>query len=66
MIPPARTGGASARQTCARCSTQSAMYIARVASGGSCQEIFPPRTTVYFWEWTRYGVLDRIHQTLME
>src|SRR5262249_27830124 len=29
---------------------------------------FPPHTTVYnyFWEWTRYGVLDRIHQTLME
>ena len=20
----------------------------------------------YFWEWTRYGVLDRIHQTLLE
>jgi transposase len=27
----------------------------------------PPHTTVYnyFWEWTRYGVLDRIHQTLL-
>ena len=24
---------------------------------------FPPRSTVYnyLWEWTRYGVLDRIH-----
>ena len=24
---------------------------------------FPPRSTVYsyFWEWTRYGLLDRIH-----
>jgi transposase len=29
---------------------------------------FPPHATVYkyFWEWTRYGVLDRIHQTLLE
>src|SRR5262249_46084208 len=29
---------------------------------------FPPHTTVYnyFWEWTRYGVLDRIHQMLTE
>ena len=27
---------------------------------------FPPRSTVYnyFWEWTRYGVLDRIHHAL--
>ena len=29
---------------------------------------FPLHTTVYkyFWEWTRYGVLDRIYQTLLE
>ncbi len=28
---------------------------------------FPPRSTVYnyFWEWTRYGVLDRIHHMLL-
>ena len=28
---------------------------------------FPPRSTVYsyFWEWSRYGVLDRIHHTLL-
>ena len=28
---------------------------------------FPPRSTVYnyFWEWTRYGVLDRIHHELL-
>ncbi len=27
---------------------------------------FPPRSTVYayFWEWRRYGVLDRIHHAL--
>ena len=30
-------------------------------------EDFPPRSTVYnyFWEWTRYGVLDRIHHMLL-
>jgi transposase len=28
---------------------------------------FPPRSTVYnyFWDWTRYGVLDRIHHALL-
>jgi transposase len=28
---------------------------------------FPPRSTVYsyFWEWTRYGVLDRIHHEFL-
>ena len=28
----------------------------------------PPRSTVYadFWEWRRYGVLDRIHHALLE
>jgi transposase len=28
---------------------------------------FPPRSTVYnyFWDWTRYGVLDRIHHKLL-
>ena len=28
---------------------------------------FPPRSTVYsyFWEWTRYGVLDRVHHALL-
>ena len=28
---------------------------------------FPPRSTVYnyFWQWTRYGVLDRIHHMLL-
>ena len=38
----------------------------RDANGDSCQE-FPPRSTVYnyFWEWTRYGVLDRIHHLLL-
>ena len=29
---------------------------------------FPPHTTVYryFWDWSRYGVIDRIHQALVE
>jgi len=28
---------------------------------------FPPRSTVYnyFWEWSRYGVLDRMHHALL-
>lgn len=28
---------------------------------------FPPRSTVYnyFWAWTRYGVLDRMHHALL-
>jgi transposase len=28
---------------------------------------FPPRSTVYgyFWEWSRYGLLDRIHHALL-
>jgi transposase len=28
---------------------------------------FPPHSTVYsyFWEWSRYGLLDRIHHTLL-
>jgi transposase len=28
---------------------------------------FPPRSTVYgyFWEWSRYGALDRIHHVLL-
>jgi transposase len=30
-------------------------------------KVFPPRSTIYhyFWEWSRYGVLDRIHHTLL-
>jgi hypothetical protein len=43
------------------------MSIAPAASGGSCRRTFL-HTTVYryFWEWHCYGVLDRIHQALLE
>ena len=68
MIPPARTGGRK-RQTDVREVFNAIRYVDRTG----CQwrqlpKDFPPHTTVYnyFWEWTRYGVLDRIHQTLME
>src|SRR5215469_15327509 len=66
MIPPARTGGRK-RQTDVREVFNAIRYVDRTG----CQwrqlpKDFPPHTTVYnyFWEWTRYGVLDRIHQTL--
>ena len=68
MIPPARTGGRK-RDTNMREVFNAIRYIDRTG----CQwrqlpKDFPPHSTVYnyFWEWTRYGVLDRIHQTLME
>ena len=67
MIPPARTGGRK-RQTDVREVFNAIRYVDRTG----CQwrqlpKDFPPHTTVYnyFWEWTRYGMLDRIHQTLM-
>jgi len=68
MIPPARTGGRK-RDTNMRDVFNAIRYLDRTG----CQwrqlpKDFPPHSTVYnyFWEWTRYGVLDRIHQTLME
>ena len=68
MIPPARAGGRK-RETDMREVFNSVRYIDRTG----CQwrqlpKDFPPHTTVYnyFWEWTRYGVFDRIHQTLLE
>jgi len=68
MIPPGRTGGRK-RQTDVREVFNAIRYVGRTG----CQwrqlpKDFPPHTTVhnYFWEWTRYGLLDRIHQTLLE
>jgi transposase len=68
MIPPARTGGRK-RETNMREVFNAIRYVDRTG----CQwrllpKDFPPHTTVYnyFWEWTRYGVLDRIHQTLLQ
>ena len=68
MIPPARPGGRK-RETNMREVFNAIRYVDRTG----CQwrllpKDFPPFTTVYnyFWEWTRYGVLDRIHQTLVQ
>ena len=68
MIPLASRGGRK-RETDVREVFNAIRYIGRTG----CQwrllpKDFPPHTTVYryFWEWTRYGVLDRIHQALLE
>ncbi len=67
MIPPPRRGGRP-RDTNMREVFNAVRYVLRTG----CQwrqlpKCFPPRSTVYnyFWEWTRYGVLDRIHHTLL-
>jgi transposase len=68
MIPDARPGGRG-RETSMREVFNAIRYVDRTG----CQwrmlpKDFPPHTTVYryFWEWSRYGVLDRIHQELLE
>jgi transposase len=68
MLPPPRTGGRR-RATDMREVFNAIRYVNRTG----CQwrqlpKDFPPHTTVYryFWEWCRYGVLDRIHQALLE
>ena len=67
LIPPARRGGRP-RETDMREVMNAVRYVLRTG----CQwrqlpKDFPPRSTVYsyFWEWSRYGVLDRIHHTLL-
>ena len=67
MIPPPRRGGRH-RETDMREVMNAVRYVLRTG----CQwrqlpKDFPPRSTVYnyFWEWTRYGVLDRIHHMLL-
>jgi transposase len=67
MIPPQRQGGRH-RETDMRDVMNAVRYVLRTG----CQwrqlpKDFPPRSTVYnyFWEWTRYGVLDRIHHMLL-
>lgn len=67
MIPPSRSGGRP-RGTDMREVFNAMRYVLRTG----CQwrqlpKDFPPRSTVYnyFWEWTRYGVLDRIHHALL-
>lgn len=67
MIPPPRSGGRR-RDTDMREVFNAVRYVLRTG----CQwrqlpKDFPPRSTVYsyFWEWTRYGVLDRVHHALL-
>lgn len=67
MIPPAQTGGRR-RETDMREVFNAIRYIDRTG----CQwrqlpKDFPPHTTVYryFWDWSRYGTLDRIHDALV-
>ena len=67
MIPPARPGGRS-RNADMREVMNALRYVLR--TGCQWRELpkdFPPRSTVYgyFWEWSRYGVLDRIHHALL-
>jgi transposase len=69
MIPPPRTGGRP-RETDMRRVVDAILYVLRTG----CQwrqlpKDFPARSTVYdyFWEWQRYGTLDRmLHALLME
>jgi transposase len=67
MIPEAQRGGRP-RSADMREVMNAVRYVLRTG----CQwrqlpKDFPPRSTVYayFWEWTRYGVLDRIHHALL-
>ena len=65
---PAGAAGRQPRKTDMREVMNAVRYVLRTG----CQwrqlpKDFPPRSTVYsyFWEWTRYGVLDRIHHALL-
>ncbi len=67
LIPQAKRGGRP-RETDMREVMNAVRYVLRTG----CQwrqlpKDFPPRSTVYsyFWEWSRYGVLDRIHHALL-
>jgi transposase len=67
LIPPAERGGRP-RTTDMREVMNAVRYVLR--TGCQWQQLptdFPARSTVYgyFWEWSRYGVLDRIHRELL-
>jgi transposase len=68
LIPPARPGGRP-RTTDMRRVVEAILYVLR--TGCQWQALpkdFPARSTVYnfFWEWTRYGVWERIHSKLRQ
>lgn len=67
MVPPPLPGGRP-RDTDMREVMNGVRYVMRTG----CQwrhlpKCFPPHSTVYnyFWEWSRYGVLDRMHHALL-
>ena len=67
MIPPPRQGGQH-RETDMWDIMNAVRYV--LCTGRQWRQLpkdFPPRSTIYnyFWEWTRYGVLDRIHHMLL-
>src|SRR3974377_1156917 len=67
MIPEAQRGGRP-RKTDMREVMNAVRYVLR--TGCQWRELpkdTPPRSTVYsyLWEWTRYGVLDRMHHELL-
>jgi putative transposase len=67
LIPPQRSGGRR-RETNMRDVFDAILYINR--TGCQWRQLpndFPPQNTVYgyFWDWSRYGVLDRIHAALL-
>lgn len=67
MIPPAQRGGRP-RETDMREVMNAVRYVLR--TGCQWRQLprdFPPRSTVYgyFWEWSRYGLLDHIHHALL-
>jgi transposase len=65
--PASSAGRQAARDGYARGDERGALRFAHGLPMAATAEDFPPRSTVYsyFWEWSRYGVLDRIHHTLL-
>ncbi len=67
FIPPPRSGGRG-RETDMREVMNAILYgLATGCQWRALPKDFPPRSTVYgyFWDWRRYGVLDRIHHELL-
>ena len=67
LVPPARRGGRP-RAVDMREVLNGILYVLRTG----CQwrqlpKDLPPHTTVYgyLWEWSRYGILDRMHNALL-
>jgi transposase len=65
--PASAAGRQAARDGYARGDERGALRFAHGLPMAAIAEGFPPRSTVYsyFWEWSRYGVLDRIRHTLL-